>query len=349
MGDMTALRSRSLAGRLETGTRSCDDVGTLAQAVFDTLTGFVPFVFACLATTDPATGVVTRAFKSHPLEFGSDEDFAAAEYGRPDVNLFAEIARRPVPVGVLSIDTDGDIARCHRLREFMIPVFGFTDELRLACRIRDTTWGALALYRGPGEPPFTEHDGTQLASVQELIAERIARTLFTAAPSGARCAPAVIIVDARDQVTDASAEARQQIEDLGGWDHGSLPANLLNVAALARTTGAPVRTRVPARSGRWLALRAMPLDGDGTTRSVVLSIDAAPLSAVGEMTLVARGLTTREQEVARLVLQGAPTKDIAATLFLSPHTVQDHLKAIFAKLGVSSRREMIARLVAEPG
>ncbi len=71
----------------------------------------------------------------------------------------------------------------------------------------------------------------------------------------------------------------------------------------------------------------------------------APQAAIGELTLAARGLTAREQDVARLVLQGASTKAIAASLHLSPHTVQDHLKAIFAKLSVSSRREMIAQLV----
>lgn len=63
------------------------------------------------------------------------------------------------------------------------------------------------------------------------------------------------------------------------------------------------------------------------------------------MTLAARGLTAREHDVARLVLHGASTKAIAATLHLSPHTVQDHLKAIFRKLDVTSRREMIAQLV----
>nr|WP_279538812.1 MULTISPECIES: helix-turn-helix transcriptional regulator [Allobranchiibius] len=63
------------------------------------------------------------------------------------------------------------------------------------------------------------------------------------------------------------------------------------------------------------------------------------------MTLAARGLSRREQDVAAMVLQGAATSAIAAALHLSPHTVQDHLKSIFAKLGVNSRREMVSSLV----
>lgn len=89
----------------------------------------------------------------------------------------------------------------------------------------------------------------------------------------------------------------------------------------------------------------MVLDRPTTTRSIVLTFETAAQASVGEMMIAARGLTAREQDVAALVLQGASTKVIAGALHLSPHTVQDHLKAIFGKLGVSSRRELIAEFV----
>jgi DNA-binding CsgD family transcriptional regulator len=52
------------------------------------------------------------------------------------------------------------------------------------------------------------------------------------------------------------------------------------------------------------------------------------------------GLTPQERQVARLVAAGASTKDVAAQLYVSPRTVDSHLRGVFAKLGVSSRGQL---------
>ncbi len=54
-------------------------------------------------------------------------------------------------------------------------------------------------------------------------------------------------------------------------------------------------------------------------------------------------LSPRETEIVRLVAKGFPNKTIAAVLDISPWTVATHLRRIFAKLGVSSRAEMVVR------
>ncbi len=337
---------------LATQTRGCPGLAEVAAAVCGAVRVRIPYRFGCLATTDPSTGLISWAMKTHPLEIG-DEEFAAAEYGGWDINLFSEIAARPEPVGVLSIDTDGDLDSCRRFRDFLAPRFGFTDELRVVFRSQGLTWGVLAIYRGAGEPPFTANDAQTAVSVHTQVAELIQNALFhpgrtTPVPG---FGPAVIVVDTEDRVTNMTPAAHARIEELGGWDNGSLPSSVLVTSAAARSAPELAVNRAVGRDGTWLAVRATKfatpaaVDAPASRDDVVITIDVASPSDVSSLHLAARGLSRREQEVAGLVLQGAATKAIAAALHLSPHTVQDHLKSIFIKLGVNSRREMVQQLV----
>lgn len=325
----------------------------LAAQVYDQLARDVPYEFACFAVTDPASGVVTWASKTRSLGVG-DEEFAASEYGPPDINKFDDLARRTPPVGALSIDTEGHPERCRRHRELMQPRFGFTDELRAVFVHRSTRWGALAAYRGPDQPPFSVDDTAQVAEACHLIATAIQRSLFGIEPSATDLesfdsthgdGPAVLIVGPDDQASQMTPAARRAIDELGGWDHGSLPPNVLAVVVTCRTTRAPFSTRAQAPSGRWMSLRASSLDDATPGDAIVVTIEPTPRSSLSRLALTAHGLTAREEDVALLVLQGVNTSGIAAALHLSPHTVQDHLKKVFAKVGVASRRELTARLI----
>lgn len=345
-------RPHTLADRLRDTLSVETDLPALAETCYEAIAHHVPFDFACFATTDPASGVIGWASKTRSLGVG-DEEFAASEYGPSDINKFEDIARRLPPVGVLSIDTEGHLDRSRRHRDFMSPRFGFTDELRAVFTSRAASWGALGLYRGPGDPQFTSEEADQIASICGLVADAIQRSLFRLEPD--RRAPtgspgleglAVLIVDAAGRVTHVTPAARAAIAALGGFDHGSLPTNLLMVVSTTRSRAGPFNTRTQTRDGRWLSVRAAPLDG-GVSQDgeVVLTIEPTPRAALSRLALAAHGLTAREEEVAVLVLQGVNTKGIAAALHLSPYTVQDHLKTIFTKLGVASRREMTAQLV----
>lgn len=73
-------------------------------------------------------------------------------------------------------------------------------------------------------------------------------------------------------------------------------------------------------------------------------VEPAPHLEAGAIALRAYGLTPRELEVAGLVLQGFSTAEIAARLVVSELTVQQHLKAVFEKAAVRSRRELVSEV-----
>ena len=116
------------------------------------------------------------------------------------------------------------------------------------------------------------------------------------------------------------------------------------MAAGARSADAAVfRAKVRDAQGAWAVLEASPLLG-GDDEQVAVHIEPATGDHLLGLMLAAYGLSPRERDVCRQVLAGCSTAEIADHLFISPHTVQDHLKSVFAKAGVRSRGELAARL-----
>jgi DNA-binding CsgD family transcriptional regulator len=242
------------------------------------------------------------------------------------------------------------------MSRFMRPNFGFADELRLVFREAGAAWGALALFRGPEDEPFGTAEVEFMASLTESFARGV-RTgmlcrLSESAPMSTGSGPVVLLIGADDTITQMSMGAGERLSELlvGGaaGDPAGVVAALVGAARrYARgETATPPRSRLRAASGAWLVLHAAPMSaaGDRGTGEVVITIEEARPPEIVSLVVAAFDLTPRERDVTQLVLQGLDTKEIAASLHVSPWTVQDHLKTVFLKADVRSRRELISRV-----
>ena len=96
---------------------------------------------------------------------------------------------------------------------------------------------------------------------------------------------------------------------------------------------------------RGLALRPAPEPQDDASETLILfDLEGFRYALVRRRLADDVHLSPREAEIIRLVATGLPNKCIGAVLEISAWTVATHLRRIFAKLGVSSRAAMIARV-----
>jgi DNA-binding NarL/FixJ family response regulator len=80
---------------------------------------------------------------------------------------------------------------------------------------------------------------------------------------------------------------------------------------------------------------------------VAVVVEPAKSAQIAPIIVEAYCLTPREQQITQAVARGLSNPEIAEGLHLSTHTVRDHLKAVFGKVGVGSRGELVAKLFAE--
>jgi DNA-binding NarL/FixJ family response regulator len=141
--------------------------------------------------------------------------------------------------------------------------------------------------------------------------------------------------------------ARELLAALHSLSDDSMPTAVLSLAAFARSRPAssdrpPDVIAIPTASG-WITLHAsLPEGTAGGQVAIVLERTASPQATA--LRLEAYGVTPREREIAGLLAHGRTNPEIAESLVLSPYTVQDHIKSLFEKTGVSSRQELVARI-----
>lgn len=336
-------RCRARLERLSESTQDCESIQREAIADLQRVIGFDRWCwpFADPDTLLPLSGVAEHDYgpnlrRALELEFSGD-DFAAKHV----------LARRANSAGSLSSETGGDLARSPRWDEVMRPV-GIGDIAAVACRDALGCWGWIEVYRAGGDRRFERGDLELLASLGPSMGSALRRGFITATESHVvePSPPGVVVLNPDLGLVTWTATAREWIDALpaarlfAAWN--MLPATVYPVATLSRSqatrTGAHALER--AVDGRWVVIQAAPLEGDDGGRLAVTIRGAAPRETF-DLLCRAYALTRRERDVVAAVLAGLDTRAVTERLFISRHTVQDHLKSVFEKIGIHSRRELL--------
>lgn len=344
-----------------------DDVRDLFASASRRLHRLVPFDAAVWLSTDPWTHLPTAPTRAENLRhvWGTPQACLRVwelEFLVEDINLYGDLARRETPAGGLRATTADRPARSVRYREMLRPN-GIGDELRGVLCADGAPWAAVGLFRESGRTAFDDADRDLLASLSRPLAEAIrehARPVGAAADEDRVDGPGLMVFRPDGELVSANDEALAWLDELPvgaeSQDGRSMrlpmvvSGTLMRAKALAeerdhRTARARVRS---AATGRWLVCHASCLrDADGRLGDIALVIEPATGSEIAPIIVQAYDLTPREQQITQLIARGHDTAQIARGLCLSGHTVRDHVKAIFEKVGVRSRGELVATLFAE--
>jgi DNA-binding CsgD family transcriptional regulator len=317
----------------------------------------MPVDAAFFATADPETLLFTGAWPEEPLD-AATHLFLDNEFGRADVNKFASLAISGRHVASLDQATHQERRASPRYCEIMRPL-GLGDELRAALVADGRCWGYLCLHREDDQVGFGAADAAALARLAPHIAQALRGAMLlhgSSAPDQA-LRPGVVLL-AEDLSLVAVTPEAEQLLSLIVQDEPNrlpLPTALYAVAAALQalehggTVAATLpSTRIATHAGTWLRVHASRLTGPSDPRQLAVILEPVEPRAMVPLILSAHGLTAREADVARLVLRGHGTNAIADTLHISRHTVQDHLKSVFDKTGVRSRRDLVGHLLSPP-
>ena len=335
---MTRRRSAAeVATALDRIPDDLNDSRLLRSRVLELLRDAIGFDWYAWVLTDPTTAVGTD-----PI----------AEVR--DLSALGRLVRLKYATGVHRWTELADVARLDPATDAdddwtrEVVTQGGVDVLSAVHRDGHGTWGFLDLWRG------TAYDDTDVAVLRAILPRLTARLrgcragefgepLQESGPSGA----SVVLLDDDLNVLGATSPSTDVLRALlpTAVNARPVPASVLNVAAqllaveAGRNGNEPV-ARIHAPRYGLLTLRASRLDPG---QQIAVAIQPTTLAERLDLFIRCHGLTPRESEVVRALAAGADTTEVARILFLSPHTVQDHLKSVFDRARVHSRRELLAR------
>jgi DNA-binding NarL/FixJ family response regulator len=263
-----------------------------------------------------------------------------------------------LPRGAVSLSgaTGGELSQSLMWRELLCR-YQVTDIASSVYRDRFGCWGFLDLWRTHRSLPFPAADIEFLDHISGPLTTALrhsqAATFAPATAGQLPAGPVVLLLSAGLDVRAQTPQTQRYLRVLvprDEQDQAPIPASAYNVAAQLLATEAdvcdnPPLARVHLAGGRWLTLRAARLGTGQPAHQRDIAVSIEPAAPGDRVSVFARacGLSARETELLHHLVTGAATRDITQHMFVSEHTVQDHLKSIFAKTATRNRRTLLAR------
>ncbi|MCC7450198.1 MAG: helix-turn-helix transcriptional regulator [Anaerolineae bacterium] len=333
------------------------DSRTLRVELLRRLRTIIPFNYAYFSTTDPATQFSTSSVLVEEPPAWCMSVFLENEFLQDDFNKFSDMLRNHQAVAVLSEATGHDMLRSQRYQDMLVPL-SMDDELRAIFVTDAACWGTLCLHREKASSRYTTAEATYLAQLAPHIAAGLRKVLLLGSAPAAKTpdGPGVLILTDDLAVVAMTAATEYWLAELietEGGDRYALPRPVHTVITALRalergmvTPDYPPKIRLRTGSGHWLVLYASRLISTAGEGQISVIFELAQPAEISPLIMLAYDLTKREGEITQCVLLGLSTTAIAERLHISQNTVQDHLKAIFTKVGVGSRGELTGRIFA---
>ncbi|MFL6021770.1 MAG: LuxR C-terminal-related transcriptional regulator [Marmoricola sp.] len=333
-----------LVRRVEDADRAELSAKALREHVLDALRRVLPFEAHVFTLVDPSTLVATSPHADVPmLPWERLPETIRWRY-LTLVNRVDTLAGHPAASLLSATENPSDSLIWERvLREV-----GVRDTAMVTFADRYGVWGYLELWRTTG--PFLGAELEVLTAISGALTaalrSALARTFSEPDPASGRLGPAVVLLN-NDLVVQRQTEAAGvALLRLLPPDEpmAPIPAAAYNAAAalIAVEERVPLGepwSRVHLGGNRWVTVRASRLGPD-----IAVSIEPSTPAERMELFARAHGLSDRESEVVALLAIGLDTRELAGQLFLSEHTVNDHVKAVLAKTGARTRPVLLARI-----
>lgn len=346
------LRPDRIVSRLRDLDADRSDDRGLRRRLLDIVAAVVPHDFYAFVLTDPQTAVGTSPLAEVP----DLEDLPRVIRLKYLTGQGRWTALQPPGCTTLLAASGGDLGNSQQwagaLRQH-----GVTDVLLAVLQDRFGTWGFLDLWRVGGT-----FDGADVGAVaaalptatamlrQSVARSFVAGTSPQSGPSHQAHGPGVLLLG--DDLTPVAGtpQLREWLTALlpTATGVGPVPASALNVGAQllaveAGVDGHPPMGRVTVAPGTWLTVRADRLTDPVTDATIAVGYELTGAADRLELFVRAHGLSARERDVVLAVATGADTRGLSRQLGITELTIQDHLKAVFARTGAASRADLLAR------